>query len=388
MSNRLLRRVIDDLDSLPLDEVKNLINQELEENSILESLLNNIDDAHIVCDENKCVVYANSKAKAMNSYRRKKNNSDNSSINSYIFDDDIVSFISNVLSGKEKSDERDFTLQIGSEMRVFRVGFAKMEIQNKKYVDIYIKEITDTIRKETRLRRSESLASMTTMAAGVAHEIKNPLAAMTIHLQLMRKAFQKKGQLTLDDANKYLNIVEEEIEHLNKIAVDFLFAVKPLDVELKKGDINSVIKEVVSFIKVEAEDKNINVESSLYSFLPSFELDERLIKQALLNIIQNGIAAMENGGTLSIKSKIDGNYIRVEISDTGIGIPQEKLAKIFEPYYTTKASGTGLGLTLVYKIIKEHSGEIHVSSEEGIGTSFVLLFPIPVSERKAIGDNI
>lgn len=387
MSNRLLRRVIDDLDSLPLDEVKNLINQELEENSILESLLDNIDDAHIVCDENKCVVYANSKVKVMNSYRRKKNNSDSSSINNYIFDDDIVCFINNVLSGKEKGDERDFTLQIGSEMRVFRVGFAKMETINKKFVDIYIKEITDTIRKETRLRRSESLASMTTMAAGVAHEIKNPLAAMTIHLQLMRKAFQKKGQLTLDDANKYLNIVEEEIEHLNKIAVDFLFAVKPLDVELKKGDINAVIKEVVSFIAVEAEEKSIKVESSLYSFLPSFELDERLIKQALLNIIQNGMAAMENGGTLKIKSNIDGNYIRVEISDTGIGIPQEKLAKIFEPYYTTKASGTGLGLTLVYKIIKEHSGEIHVSSEEGKGTSFVLLFPIPISERKAIGDN-
>lgn len=387
MSNRLLRRVIDDLDSLPLDEVKNLINQELEENSILESLLDNIDDAHIVCDEKKSVVYANSKAKAMNSYTRKKNNADSSSISSYIFDDDIVSFINNVFSGKEKSDERDFTIQIGSEMRVFRVGFAKMETENKKFVDIYIKEITDTIRKETRLRRSESLASMTTMAAGVAHEIKNPLAAMTIHLQLMRKAFQKKGQLTLDDVSKYLNIVEEEIEHLNKIAVDFLFAVKPLDIELKKGNINSVIKEVVSFIEVEAREKNIEVESSLYSFLPSFELDERLIKQALLNIIQNGIAAMENGGKLVIKSKIDGDYIRVEISDTGIGIPQEKLAKIFEPYYTTKASGTGLGLTLVYKIIKEHSGEIHVLSEKGKGTSFVLLFPIPVSERKAIGDN-
>ena len=111
---------------------------------------------------------------------------------------------------------------------------------------------------------------------------------------------------------------------------------------------------------------------------------QNLIKQAFLNLIQNAFAAMPNGGTLTVQSKSNGDYISIVIADTGVGIPQEKLSKIFEPYYTTKASGTGLGLTLVYKIMKEHNGEIHVTSEVNKGTTFVLDFPIPVSERKAI----
>ena len=251
-------------------------------------------------------------------------------------------------------------------------------------MDIIISDISEDIRKETRLRRSESLASMTTMAAGVAHEIKNPLAAMQIHTQLMRKAFQRYGSLDEEKADKYLAVIEEETEHLNKIAVDFLYAVKPLDVELRLGSLNEEIDEVVSFLLPEAEEKKISVETKLDSFIPRIEFDARLVKQALLNLVQNAFAAMDDGGNLLIYSKNEGDFISLRIKETGCGIPEEKLSKIFEPYFTTKASGTGLGLTLVYKIMKEHNGDIHVKSEVGKGTEFILEFPVPVSERKAL----
>ena len=250
-------------------------------------------------------------------------------------------------------------------------------------MDIIISDISEDIRKETRLRRSESLASMTTMAAGVAHEIKNPLAAMQIHTQLMRKAFQRFGSLDEEKAEKYLSVIEEETEHLNKIAVDFLYAVKPLDVELRLGSLNEEIEEVISFLLPEAEEKNIQVETKLDPFIPRIEFDKRLVKQALLNLVQNAFAAMSEGGKLGITSKNQGDFISLRIKDNGCGIPEDKLSKIFEPYYTTKASGTGLGLTLVYKIMKEHNGDIHVKSELGKGTEFILDFPVPVSERKA-----
>ena len=254
-------------------------------------------------------------------------------------------------------------------------------------MDVIIREITEAIRKETRLRRSESLASMTTMAAGVAHEIKNPLAAMKIHTQLMRKTIQKKGSINESDAEGFLSVLEEEIEHLNKIAVDFLFAVKPMEVELKKESINDIVSDILSFLEPEAEEKNIVVDSVLSSFIPNIELDSRLVKQALLNLIQNAFAAMDGGGKLSVVTKLNGDFVSVRISDTGCGIDEDKIAKIFEPYYTTKASGTGLGLTLVYKIMKEHHGDIHVTSQKGKGTTFTLDFPIPVSERKVIGED-
>ena len=240
---------------------------------------------------------------------------------------------------------------------------------------------------ETRLRRSESLASMTTMAAGIAHEIKNPLAAMKIHLHLMRKTLKTKGSLDSDGAERYLSVLDEEIDHLNKIAVDFLFAVRPMNIELRLGSIESVVNDLITFLSPEADEKNIEVVSDVEKFLPRIEMDSRYLRQSLLNIVENAFAAMPGGGRLTISVKLDGNFEIITIKDTGTGIDEEHLSKIFEPYFTTKASGTGLGLTVVYKVIKEHRGDIFVASEPGKGTVFTIKLPVPSTERKAIGDK-
>ena len=386
MSNRLLKKFAGDLSSCPEGELKNLIIQSLEESDLYASLFNNLQDGHVIIDEKGTVVLANRRLFTLVPYQRKYRNRplEGMSIKECISDKDLSSYIENVLNGKEKGEDRDFTLQVGSELRTLRISFLRLCTDKNQYMDIIISDISEDIRKETRLRRSESLASMTTMAAGVAHEIKNPLAAMQIHTQLMRKAFQKYGSLDEEKAEKYLNVIEEETAHLNKIAVDFLFAVKPMEVELRLGSLNENVEEVVSFLLPEAEERGIEVETKLDSFLPRIQFDARLVKQALLNLVQNAFAAMAENGKLTIISKSDGDYQALIIRDNGSGIPEEKLSKIFEPYYTTKASGTGLGLTLVYKIMKEHNGDIHVKSEAGKGTEFILLFPVPVSERKAL----
>ena len=386
MSNRLLKKFAGDLSSCPEGELKNLITQSLEESDLYASLVNNLHDGHVIIDEKGTVVLANRRLFTLVPYQRKYRNRplEGMSIKECISDKDLSSYIENVLNGKEKGEDRDFTLQVGSELRTLRISFLRLCTDKNQYMDIIISDISEDIRKETRLRRSESLASMTTMAAGVAHEIKNPLAAMQIHTQLMRKAFQKYGSLDEEKAEKYLNVIEEETAHLNKIAVDFLFAVKPMEVELRLGSLNENVEEVVSFLLPEAEERGIEVETKLDSFLPRIQFDARLVKQALLNLVQNAFAAMAENGKLTIISKSDGDYQALIIRDNGSGIPEEKLSKIFEPYYTTKASGTGLGLTLVYKIMKEHNGDIHVKSEVGKGTEFILLFPVPVSERKAL----
>ena len=386
MSNRLLRRVSEDLSQCPEKELKNLILQALEESDLYSALFNSLDDGHVILDEKGVVVMANQRIFSLVPYQRKYRNRplEGMSLRECISDEDLCVYIEDVINGKQKGEDRDFTIQVGSELRTLRVSFRRLYTSNNQYMDIIISDISEDIRKETRLRRSESLASMTTMAAGVAHEIKNPLAAMQIHTQLMRKAFQKYGSLDEEKAEKYLNVIEEETAHLNKIAVDFLYAVKPLDVELRLGSLNEEIEEVISFLLPEAEEKNIQVETKLDPFIPRIEFDKRLVKQALLNLVQNAFAAMSEGGKLGITSKNQGDFISLRIKDNGCGIPEDKLSKIFEPYYTTKASGTGLGLTLVYKITKEHNGDIHVKSELGKGTEFILDFPVPVSERKAL----
>ena len=386
MSNRLLRRVSEDLSQCPEKELKNLILQALEESDLYSALFNSLDDGHVILDEKGVVVMANQRIFSLVPYQRKYRNRplEGMSLRECISDEDLCVYIEDVINGKQKGEDRDFTIQVGSELRTLRVSFRRLYTSNNQYMDIIISDISEDIRKETRLRRSESLASMTTMAAGVAHEIKNPLAAMQIHTQLMRKAFQRFGSLDEEKAEKYLSVIEEETEHLNMIAVYFLYAVKPLDVELRLGSLNDEIEEVISFLLPEAEEKNIQVETKLDPFIPRIEFDKRLVKQALLNLVQNAFAAMSEGGKLGITSKNQGDFISLRIKDNGCGIPEDKLSKIFEPYYTTKASGTGLGLTLVYKIMKEHNGDIHVKSELGKGTEFILDFPVPVSERKAL----
>ena len=241
--------------------------------------------------------------------------------------------------------------------------------------------------KETRLRRTESLASMTTMAAGIAHEIKNPLAAMKIHLQLMRKSLRSRGQIDAEGAERYLTVIDEEIDHLNKIAVDFLFAVRPMNIELRLGSLADVMNDLITFLTPEAVEKNIDVKADIEKFLPRVEMDSRYLRQSFLNIVENAFAAMPGGGKLAISVRLDGNYETVRIQDTGTGIDDEHIGKIFEPYFTTKASGTGLGLTVVYKVIKEHRGDIFVTSEPGKGTVFTIKLPVPSSERKALSDK-
>ena len=225
---------------------------------------------------------------------------------------------------------------------------------------------------------------MTTMAAGIAHEIKNPLAAMKIHVQLLQRILSKKGVIDKESADRFLGVMEEEIDHLNSIAVDFLYAVKPMNTELRLSSINDSLQDLVSFMEPEAKDKNIKLDVKLTEFLPRIELDPRYIRQALLNLVQNSFAAMPNGGILKLSSYLNGDFVTVSVEDPGTGIDEDKLSKIFEPYFTTKATGTGLGLTTVYKVMKEHNGDIHVRSEVGKGTCFILEFPVPASQRIAL----
>jgi signal transduction histidine kinase len=256
---------------------------------------------------------------------------------------------------------------------------------NGKRVLFIVQDVSEEKRREARLHRSESLASLTTVAAGVAHEIKNPLASIGIHLQLLRKAFQRKKSLTLDDATRYLDVIDEEIERLNGIVVDFLFAVRPMDVRLRLEHINRIVDEVLNFVGYEMSEHGITIVRKLGEFLPKLRLDENLMKQALLNILKNAMSAMDpGGGTLTVWTKLSGDNVVLGITDTGIGMDESTLAKIFEPYFTTKDSGSGLGLTMVFKVVKEHHGEISVSSKPGEGTTFTFSFPVPTTERLAL----
>jgi two-component system, sporulation sensor kinase E len=215
----------------------------------------------------------------------------------------------------------------------------------------------------------------------VAHEIKNPLGSMGIHLQLIQKKTAGKDCIEAKDIAAHLGVIAEEVDRLNRIVVDFLFAVKPMDTHREEGDINKVITELLEFVRPELDQAGVKVESELSPSVPLLLIDSRYIKQALLNLIKNAIAAMPSGGALRLETLRSGEEVLVRVSDTGTGIPEQIMDKIFEPYFTTKPFGTGLGLTIVFKIIKEHFGDISVSSRMGEGTTVTLALPMPQSEK-------
>jgi signal transduction histidine kinase len=202
---------------------------------------------------------------------------------------------------------------------------------------------------------------------------------------LLKKELKKKPEKDDHSTDEYFNVLNEEIDRLNRIVVDFLYAVRPISLELRETDINSIINNVLELIHLEFEQAKIKINTELGERLPLLLLDERYMKQALLNLVINAKAAMPKGGTLNISTQCSENDIHIIISDTGTGISAENLSKIFEPYFTTKETGTGLGLTQVYKIIKEHRGEITVDSELKKGTVFEITLPAPQKEVRMIG---
>jgi signal transduction histidine kinase len=302
-----------------------------------------------------------------------------------VADSEVSVFLKNTLLSQETVQDKDFTLETGGRRRTISFTILPF-LRNGKITGnvIHLDDVTDKRIDEARNRRMENLASLTTLAAGVAHEIKNPLGSIGIHIQLIQRSLTRNEKVDRDEVLGFIDIVNEEVERLNKIVVDFLFAVRPMDTKLEEKDLNSLISDLIQFLQYELNEEGIESELHLDETLPELLLDERFMKQALLNIIKNAIAAMPEGGKLTIETARHDNEAVLRITDTGEGMSEDVLNKIFEPYFTTKDFGSGIGLTLVYKVVKEHYGDISVDSEVGKGTTFSVHLPLPQKEKRLL----
>ena len=211
-------------------------------------------------------------------------------------------------------------------------------------------------------------------ARWVVHEIKNPLFPIRLSIENLQRAYQGKGnqpQVFEEIFVQCTDIVIEEVDRLQRLVDEFnQFARMPRP-ERELSDLNPIVRNVVNLYAESVE--NIQIKTNLAPNLPRVSLDSEQITQALGNLIKNGIEAMPDGGTLNLSTQLmDGSKIQIKIQDTGIGMSSETLAQIFEPYYTTKDTGTGLGMAIVQRIIADHDGEVSVETEEGVGTTVLI----------------
>lgn len=241
-------------------------------------------------------------------------------------------------------------------------------------------------RLTARNRGHDHLAELGRLSGGLAHEIKNPLSTINVNLRLLAEDIARHDDEEHRRWLRRLHGVQEESDRLRTILDDFLRYAGKYEMSLAEHDLRSLVGELIDFFAPQADDAHVVIRSSLPDQPVPCMLDEKLIKQALLNLMINGIQAMEDGGELLIKVATQRDQAIVEVIDTGRGISPEDVGRVFEVYYSTKKRGTGLGLPTTRRIVLEHGGTIRLESEIGKGTRFIIALPLntakPAQGRK------
>jgi two-component system, sporulation sensor kinase E len=238
-----------------------------------------------------------------------------------------------------------------------------------------LRDITESRRTAQQTIESERLNALRLLAAGVAHEIGNPLNSLHIHLQLMERSVQKLHDGEKAELEQSINVARSEVNRLDSIVTQFLKAIRPSRPQLRPENVNTIVEEAVRFFAPELQDREIVVAQELRSDLPLLQLDRDQIKQAFYNVIKNSVEAMHRHGTLRIRTDLADTHVIVRFVDTGGGMSAENLGRVFEPYFTTKPSGSGLGLLIVRRIVREHGGELSIESSQGRGLTLTIRLP-------------
>lgn len=407
--SRYVERVIDMLPKLSSEEVKRVLMEVVSENSMLDSLIESFSTGLILVDKKWRILQVNKAAKRILRISPDEEKYEDELLFNVIEEtEEISEWLKNIADTHKTNVREEFSSSSSSDGSVRFLAVSVFSFVQKTEISgsiVKIEDITQQKAKAVLDRRLENMEGLTNLAAGMAHEIKNPLGAISIHIQLVQKAISKKrgGDGTLPDKKfleEHLDIVNDEIEKLNDLVMDFLFAVRPVNAKLTLSDPEEILSSICDFVSPEFNKSHVLLKMELLKEKKRIMIDEKLFRQVIINIAQNAFYAVkakfpgcteentnsqEMPGIVIFKTTIIEDNFVISISDNGIGMDSETVGRIFEPYFTTKANGTGLGMTMSYKIIKEFGGDIQVKSEKGTGSVFFISLPVPQTETKLLG---
>ncbi len=250
----------------------------------------------------------------------------------------------------------------------------------EKGVLVILRDVTRDRKQEASALESERSNAVKLLAAGVAHEIGNPLNALNIHLQLLARELHDLPAGPRESLEELVQVARTEVERLDTIITQFLRAIRPTKPVLAPEQPTEVLQETLKLLKTEFENRRIAVSVDIPDAVPMVHLDRSQVKQVFFNLIKNALEAMPDGGSLKIVFGVGDVYVDISFVDTGKGIAPDEIGRVFDPYHTTKPKGSGLGLMIVQRIIEEHGGEIELASKPGTGTCFKIR--LPRSERR------
>ncbi|MBM4141761.1 MAG: two-component sensor histidine kinase, partial [Nitrospira sp.] len=228
---------------------------------------------------------------------------------------------------------------------------------------------------EEKLREAEHLSAVGQLSRSIAHELRNPLNFISLSIDHLKEKYAPSENAKKEKFESLMASIKQEIQRLNNLVGDFLDYGKPLKFNLQEVDVGNIIEEVMSLVWAKAEKDNIEIFKQ-YGVLPRLYLDPELVKTCIFNVVLNAFQAMPEGGKLTLRTQTSDNRVSIIFEDTGIGISKETLSKVFNPFFSTKISGLGLGLALTKRVIEEHKGKVDFQSREGKGSTVTISFPI------------
>lgn len=237
---------------------------------------------------------------------------------------------------------------------------------------VLLKDLESIKTLQSLVSYSAKVTALGRLTSGVAHEVKNPLNAMTIHLELLKEKLNSSPE----EVQQSLDVIGSEIRRLDRVVQRFLRFIRPEELSVKLLDLNALLRDVAALLEAQWKDVGIDFVFQFDPDLPLIPADEELLRQAFLNIVLNACQAMPNGGKVRMSTKQEDGFVNVSIGDTGVGIPSEDLDKIFRLYYTTKPGGSGIGLSMVYRIVQMHDGAVDVFSGMDGGTTLTVRLPV------------
>ena len=310
---------------------------------------------------------------------------------------ELFACISKILEKPEPIGQKELEIKKGAEHQTFLIGSSILydTEKNPHEVIINLHDITELKRLEARIRQSERLAALGTLAAGMAHEIRNPLSAIKTFVQLLPRKIDKPGFL-----EKFNRTVPRETDRINLLVEELLELSRMPKYNFAATDIKVLLQQAIDLVQADLQQRQIECSLIIEDPLPRVLADANQLVKAFHNLVRNAVQAMATGGRLIIESFLDENHqgseqdninarrrLSIIFQDSGQGIPPEVLKQIFNPFFTTKDSGTGLGLPITHKVITEHGGQIEAESKEGQGTRFIISLPLqdnPASQAPSL----